>query len=89
MEFSTLSVKNVKRASRSSPIPYLHYDLIDQEGLTTITMTVSGDVIQHHEEKIRTWTYVRVENFGVKRKHADDFQNFSVAKYTCCHSSSF
>jgi len=37
-------------------------------------MIIVGDVIHHHEEKIRRGVYVRVENFGVKRKHARGFQ---------------
>lgn len=35
---------------------YLHYDLIDRECLTTITMTIDGDVIHHHGNKIRLRT---------------------------------
>ena len=66
---------NVKRASGSSPFYYLYCDLIDQEGLTTIMMTIAGDVIHHHEKNIRLKTNMRVENSGLKRKHACGFQN--------------
>ena len=37
-----------------SAYPYLHCDLIGQECLTTITMTISINVINHHQEKIQS-----------------------------------
>ena len=55
------------RGSGSSSFLYLYYDLIDREYLTTITMTIAGDVIHHQEDKSHTGTYVRIESFGVKR----------------------
>ena len=72
--FDFVRAGNSKRASGSSLYPYLHCDLIDRECLTTVTMTIAGDVIHHHEEKIKPGTYVRVESFGVKRKHVGGFQ---------------
>ena len=65
---------NSKRASRSNIFPYLHCDLIDRECLTTVIMTISGDVINHQNDKIKARIYVRIESFGVKMKHVGGFQ---------------
>ena len=85
-----------KRASGSSILPYMNCDFINRECLTIVTMTIVGDVIHHHEVKITLGTYVRVESFGVKKKHVGGSQknryalcNHSIAKYTSCRSSSF
>jgi len=64
----------MKRESNLTVHSYLHCNLVDGECLITITMTIAGDVTHHNEEKIRRGVYVRVENFGVKRKHIGDFQ---------------
>ena len=41
-------------------------------------MTITGGVIHHHEDKIITGAYARIENFGVKRKHAGGFQKSNI-----------
>ncbi len=51
--FDFVRSENVKRASWSNSFPYLHCDLVEREDLTTITITIAGDVIQHHEEKMK------------------------------------
>lgn len=68
-----ISVRKIERKSYLSHFLYLHCVFIDQEFLNTITMTIVGDVIHHYEEKIHIGTYVRIENFGIKRKHAGEF----------------
>lgn len=44
-------------------------------------MTIDGDVIHHHKEKINTRAYVRVENFGIKRKHVGGFQKHDIMPF--------
>ena len=38
-----------------------------------------SDVIHHHEEKIRTYTYVMITNFGVKCKYVGGFQKSNIS----------
>ena len=41
-------------------------------------MTIASDVIHHHENKIRAGTYMRIESFGVKHKHAGGFRKGDI-----------
>lgn len=45
----------------------------------TIIMTIAEDIINHHEEKLRPRVYVRVDNFGVKRKYFGEFQKVDMS----------
>lgn len=58
---------------------YLHYNLIDRGCLTTFTMTIDRDVIYHHKDNIHIEAYVMIENFGIKHKHASEFQNDNMS----------
>lgn len=49
--FDFFRLEKLKRLSGSNPFSYLHWELIDRKGLVTVTMTIAGDVIHHHEEK--------------------------------------
>ena len=69
-----LHSSNAKRNLSSSTYLYLHCNLIDQDCLTTMTMTISGNVIDHHEKKIQLEIYVKFENFAVRCKHSGGFQ---------------
>jgi len=71
----------IKRGSSSTSYPCLHCDLINKECLTTVTMTIAGDVIHHHEEKICRGAYVRVENFEVKKNILRDFRREICLKH--------
>lgn len=73
MVFFILSVKNLKRRTNSNYFSYLYCVWINHEFFITITMTNAGDVIHHHEEKIRLGAYKMIENVSVKHKHVDRF----------------
>ena len=76
--FDYLHSNNANKSLDSSTYIYLYCDLIDQECLTIITMTISENVVDHYEKKIHQGVYTRVENFDVRCKHSGGFQ-----KETC------
>jgi hypothetical protein len=49
---------------------YLHCDLVDRHGFTTVTLSVKEDQVRGHESKLRVGQIIRVENFGVVKKSA-------------------
>ncbi|KAG0595196.1 hypothetical protein M758_UG148100 [Ceratodon purpureus] len=49
---------------------YLHCDLVDSQGFTTVTVSVKDEEVRAHESKLRVGQIIRVENFGVAKKSA-------------------
>ncbi|KAG0571959.1 hypothetical protein KC19_VG056600 [Ceratodon purpureus] len=49
---------------------YLHCDLVDSEGFTTVTLSVKEEQVRSHESKLRVGQIIIVENFGVAKKSA-------------------
>ena len=49
---------------------YLHCDLVDRHGFTTVTLSVKEEQVRAHESKLRVGQIIRVENFGVAKKSA-------------------
>lgn len=47
---------------------YLHCDLIDKDGFTTVTLSIKQDQMREHNPKLRVGQVIRVENFGVSKK---------------------
>lgn len=47
---------------------YLHCDLIDKEGFTTVTLSIKEEQMREHNSKLRVGQVIRVENFGVSKK---------------------
>ena len=54
--------------------PYLHCDLLDREGYTTITMSLVRPQIEQHEGKLNVGSFIRIENFGVASKSEKSFE---------------
>ena len=54
--------------------PYVHCDLLDRAGYTTITVSLVRPQIEQHEGKLNVGSFVRIENFGVANKSEKSFE---------------
>jgi hypothetical protein len=61
-------------SSKDHKYPYLHCDLIDRAGFTTITVSLRNPHIEQHEGKLHVGSYVRIENFGVSNKSEKSYE---------------
>jgi hypothetical protein len=62
------------QAREQSSYRYLHCDVLDKEGYTTITVSVMFHLVDQHETKFKVGCYVRIENFGIKPKSLKGFE---------------
>ena len=53
---------------------YLHCNVIDRSGLTTMTMSLKGLKIEQYQEKFHVRSILCIENFGVSLKLEKSFE---------------
>jgi len=49
-------------------------DMINKEYLTTITLSFSPPLVEHHQIKLKLETYMKVDDFTIKSKNGGRFQ---------------
>jgi hypothetical protein len=62
MAFECIILNQYGNFEKLASYPYLHEDVIDLHGLTTITVTIGGTLINFHLRKFVKWKHLRIEN---------------------------
>ena len=55
-------------------LAYLHCDVIDRLGLTTVTVNLKSPKIEQHQARFHVGSVLRIENFGVSLKSEKSFE---------------